>query len=187
MLVASDAQRHSGNSHWHQDTVIPMEEGKPSEYLMLKVVIYLDDHSEGPGCLWVLPGSHKRGYAESIRALMGMGNPTDSRYVDLQPVCRQPPFPGAVPTKTRPGDIIFFNQKLAHSSWGGQPGRRFLGLTFGAKPTEDWQVEWLVHHGERWKKKCVGMSGSRSFRNTWSGPQALVVVRLIEFMYSRGY
>ena len=75
MLIASDAQRHSGNSHWHQDTVIPMEEGKASEYLMLKVIMYLDDHSEGPGCLWLLPGSHKRGYAESIRALIGRGNP----------------------------------------------------------------------------------------------------------------
>lgn len=185
MLVASDAQRHSGNSHWHQDTAIPMEEGKTSEYLMLKVIMYLDDHSEGPGCLWVLPGSHKRGYAESIRELIGMGNPTD---VDTLTPAGVPPtdFPGAIPTKTRPGDIIFFNQKLAHSSWGGQPGRRFLGLTFGAKPTEDWQVEWLVHHGERWKKMCRNERQSQFPEHLvrTAGPRRQ---HLIEFMYSRGY
>ena len=98
MLVASDAQRHSGNSHWHQDTVIPMEEGKASEYLMLKVIMYLDDHSEGPGCLWVLPGSHRRGYAESIRGLIGMGNPTDVDTL-TQPVCHQPLSPAQFPPK----------------------------------------------------------------------------------------
>ena len=61
-LVASDAQRHGGNTSWHQDTAIPMEAGKEIEYLMLKVIMYLDDHSDGPGCLWLLPGTHRRGY-----------------------------------------------------------------------------------------------------------------------------
>ena len=161
-LIASDAQRHGGNSSWHQDTVIPMESGKETEYLMLKVIMYLDDHSEGPGCLWLLPGTHRRGYGEALRGLTTLGNPTDADA------------------------IIFFNQKLGHSSWGGQPGRRFLGLTFGAKPTEDWQVEWLVHHGEQWKHSCANERNSQfpDHLVNSAGPRRSA---LIEFMHSRGY
>ena len=188
VLVASDAQRTPGNSRWHQDTVIPMEEGKASEYLMLKVIMYLDDHSEGPGSLWLLPGSHKKGYAESIRALMAMGNPTDAADADALTPAGVPPtaFPGAVPTRTRPGDIFFFNQKLAHSSWGGHSGRRFLGLTFGAKPTEDWHVEWLVHHGELYKTRCRNDTQTQFPEHLvkTAGPRRQ---HLIEFMHSRGY
>lgn len=184
-LIASDAQRHGGNSSWHQDTVIPMEAGKPTEYLVLKVIMYLDDHSEGPGCLWLLPGTHRRGYGDALRGLITMGNPSDA---DALTPAGVPPtqLPGAIATNTRPGDIIFFNQKLGHSSWGGKPGRRFLGLTFGAKPIEDWQIEWLVHHGEQWKHSCANERNSQ-FPDHLVKSAGARRRALIEFMHSRGY
>ena len=184
-LVASDAQRHGGNTSWHQDTAIPMEAGKEIEYLMLKVIMYLDDHSDGPGCLWLLPGTHRRGYGEALRAMTTKGNPIDA---DALTPAGVPPMdiPGAIATNTRPGDIIFFNQKLGHSSWGGQPGRRFLGITFGGKPTEDWQVEWLVNHGEQWKHSCSNETNTQFPEHLvkTAGPRRR---ELIEFMHSRGY
>ena len=111
MLVASDAQRHSGNSHWHQDTAIPMEEGKAGEYLMLKVIMYLDDHSEGPGCLWVLPGSHKRGYAESIRVVDRDGKSHRRRYVDPSR-CATNRFSRRSPHQNPSGGHHFFQSEV---------------------------------------------------------------------------
>ena len=62
LLMASDAQRRAGSTYWHQDTSIPMEEDKVGDYLMLKIQLYFDDLTSGEGSLWVLPGSHRKGY-----------------------------------------------------------------------------------------------------------------------------
>ena len=64
------AQCRSGNTYWHQDTVIPMEEGKEGDYLMLKLQLYFDDIASGKGSLWVLPGSHRKDYHHAVRELI---------------------------------------------------------------------------------------------------------------------
>ena len=54
-----------------------------------------------------------------------------------------------------------------------------------APSTEDWQVDGLVDHGERWKKMCRNERQSQFPEHLvrTAGPRR----RLIEFMYSRGY
>lgn len=185
VLYASDAQRGIGDRKWHHDSTIPMEEGKPDDYLMLKVQMYPDDLSAGPGSLSVLPGSHTKGYGAALRAVWSIKSPEDP--TTPTPMGAFPhEVPGAVQIRTRPGDIIFFNQKLAHSSWGGHKGRRFLGMTFGAKPTADWHLEWMIGHADRWQKVCMNDAKTQF-------PEHLVenasprLKPAIEPLYSRGY
>ena len=63
-------------------------------------------------------------------------------------------MPGAVTACTRPGDIVYFNQRLLHSSWGGKSGRRFLGLTLDKHPRSAEHAENVEDHGRRWAKGC---------------------------------
>ena len=185
LLMASDAQRRAGNTYWHQDTVIPVEEGKAGDYLMVKVQLYFDDLTSGEGSLSVLPGSHRKGYHQSVRDLI-QGCDSDNEEV-LTPAGVAPiDLPGAISVKTKPGDVIFFNQKLAHSSWGGPTGRRFLGVSWGEKPTEDYHFEWIMHHANRWQRACMNETRTQF-------PPHLVehasprLRKTMEFLHSRGF
>ena len=105
----------------------------------------LDDLTSGEGSLWLLPGSHRKGYHVSVRDLIQRCDSDNEEA--LTPAGIAPmDLPGAISVRTKPGDVIFFNQKLAHSSWCGPTGRRFLGVTWGEKPTEDYHFEWIMHH-----------------------------------------
>ena len=37
------------------------------------------------------------------------------------------------PLESQPGDVVFFNQRLWHSSFGGKTGRRMFTLNYGEK------------------------------------------------------
>ena len=185
LMMASDAQCRSGNTYWHQDTVIPMEEGKEGDYLMLKLQLYFDDLTSGKGSLWVLPGSHRKGYHHAVRELIVQCDKENDEA--LTPVGVAPMgFPGAIPVETRPGDVIFFNQKLAHSSWGGPEGRRFLGVTWGEKPTEDYHFEWIMHHANKWKKACLN-EAKTEFPEHMVERSSPRLRKTIEYLYSRGF
>ena len=150
LMLGSDAQRFTAETPWHRDTAEkPMEPESSVDFLILKVVMYLDDLSEGPGCLSIMPGSHHKDCHKALQnVLRDRDQPIWSGGVTGAGV---PPnkVPGAVLTRTKPGDIIFFNQRCFHSSWGGWLGRRYLGMTFGQKPTEEWHVEWIAHDCEQ--------------------------------------
>ena len=184
LLLASDAQRFFGNTRWHQDTVIPMEDGTDGEYLMVKVIMYLDDLGEGPGSLYVVPGSHHRRFAEAIRPVM------EGRYDDPEAITpagiRPTEYPGATPARTRPGDIVFFNQRMAHSSWGGKRGRRYLGMTFGEKPTKEWHFGWLKHHQQTCRENFMKGKGSHYPKHLVENASPRVR-EMIEPMLKKGY
>ena len=144
LMFSSDAQRLA-DSPWHRDTAENAVELKiADEYLQLKVVMYLDDLSEGPGCLSIMPGSHHKGWRDALQDVLQ--DPNKQIGADGMTAAGVPvtDIPGAVLTRTRPGDIIFFNQRCFHSSWGGQVGRRYFAFTFYEKPTTDWQVEKII-------------------------------------------
>ena len=185
LLMASDAQRRSGNTYWHQDTVIPMEEGKDGDYVMLKTQLYFDDLTSGEGSLWVLPGSHRKGYHQFVRDLIQQCDSENEQALTPAGVAPMD-LPGAISVKTKPGDVIFFNEKLAHSSWGGWSGRRFLGVSWGEKPTEEYHVEWIMHHANRWQRKCLNETKTQF-------PPHLVehasprLKEMIEYLHSKGF
>ena len=139
--LGSDAQQYRCGTPWHRDTIIPMQPADAEAFAMLKVAMYLDDLSEGQGSLWIIPGSHHPGaYYDALDAQLGHGCPGRERPPER--------VPGAIDTRTRPGDIIFFNQRAFHASFGGEAGRRIFSMTFSEKPIEDWHFAWFDHHAK---------------------------------------
>ena len=185
LMMASDAQRRVGDTYWHQDTVIPTEQRTGGDYLMVKVQLYFDDLTSGEGSLWVLPGSHRLGYHQAMYELIlqcGREKEDEATPAGVAAV----DFPGAIPLKTKPGDVVFFNQKLAHASWGARSERRFLGMTFGENPTQEYHVDWILHHGHKWRKMCMNEARTEF-------PEHLVehssprLRKTIEYLHSRGF
>ena len=86
----------------------------------------------------------------------------------------------------QPGDVVFFNQKLAHSSWGGSSGRRFLGVTLGEKPTEDYHLEWIMQHANRWKEACMNDSKTQ-FPEPLTEHSSPRLRKALDYLYSRGF
>jgi hypothetical protein len=86
---------------WHQDTGYLMTD--PMEYVTAWTAI-------GPatlenGCIWVLPGSHKRGPLEHKWS-------TSERSMDVPDVDES----GAVPVEVEAGQVVIFNALLLHKS-----------------------------------------------------------------------
>ena len=46
----------------------------------------------------------------------------------------------AVPLESQPGDVVFFNQRLWHASFGGRAGRRMFTVSYGPDPVTEDQV-----------------------------------------------
>lgn len=98
---------------WHQDErFIPTRDRS-----LVGAWIALDDADLDNGCLWVLPGSHRRGYLWPTRphGRPDEFDPTDESYGfdDTDAV--------AVPVST--GDVVFFNGYLLHRSMRNRSDR----------------------------------------------------------------
>ena len=92
---------------WHQDEdFIPTRDRS-----LCGGWIALDDATVKNGCLWVLPGSHKRG------VLYPQARQTDGRF-DCAEESQGFPYrdEDAVPVEVRAGSIVFFNGYLLHRS-----------------------------------------------------------------------
>jgi len=121
--IGSDGNLYVGNTAWHPDN--------PTTYRRLKVAFYLDHVTKDSGCLRVIPGSHHPGYADLLRQHPPREDPAESPYG-----VAGSEIP-AYPLESCPGDVVFFNQALFHSSYGGRAGRRMFTLNFGSKPTSE--------------------------------------------------
>jgi len=131
--VGSDGNLYVGNTNWHPD-------GSNLNYMRIKVAFYLDPVTKESGCLRVIPGSHRPPLHENLKPLM-------ERRGDLEwaPFSVLPAEIPCFPLESQPGDVVFFNQNLWHSSFGGRVGRRMFTLNFAAQPVAETQVEWLQH------------------------------------------
>lgn len=118
--IGSDGNLYVGDTHWHPDN--------PQPYQRLKVAFYLDPVTKDTGCLRVIPGSHRPQLAEVLRQSPPGADASSSPY-GIDPA-QVPCFP----LESTPGDVVFFNQGVWHSAFGGRVGRRMFTLNFGAKP-----------------------------------------------------
>jgi hypothetical protein len=125
--IGSDGNLYVGDTRWHPDNSEP--------YRRMKVAFYLDPVDRDSGCLRVIPGSHLPGLATRLKENWPKEDPTESPYGVKG---SQIPY---FPLESRPGDIVFFNQGLFHSSYGGKTGRRMFTLNFGAKPAAEADYE----------------------------------------------
>ncbi|MDD9906871.1 MAG: phytanoyl-CoA dioxygenase family protein [Rhodospirillaceae bacterium] len=102
---------------WHQDGVTHWESPDwDPEIHGFNFQAQLYDATLG-NCLWVLPGSHKRGKID-IKALVHENGGSEQ-------------LPGAVPLECAAGDVLIINRQILHGSFANTSPDRRISLTFG--------------------------------------------------------
>ncbi|MFB7215958.1 phytanoyl-CoA dioxygenase family protein [Streptomyces sp. NPDC056255] len=157
---------------WHQDEYfIPTRDRS-----LTAAWIALDDATVRNGCLWVLPGSHRRGVIYPARAQQ------DARF-DCSDEAYAFPYrdEDAVPVEVAAGTVVLFNGYLLHRSLPNSAERGFRRalvnhymsasslLPWGALP----QGEWVARHDCR---DVVLVAGNDPY--AWKGTEDLATAHV---------
>jgi hypothetical protein len=115
----SDGNFYVGDTQWHPD----FSHRKVASF---KMAFYLDPVGRNSSCLRVIPGSHNLGdqYAQALREVVP--NDKSSQTAALWGV-RGSEVP-SVALEIRSGDLIMFNHRTVHASFGGGTRRRMFTL-----------------------------------------------------------
>ena len=164
---SSDGQIHNGDTNWHRDGSWP-EPG-----IEAKLTFYLDDVAPGKGCLSFIPGSHlwPLHYTELEKGIdeFALGYPMRE-------------FPGRYELLTEKGDVIAFNTRIWHSSWGGGANRRQMAWMMRTKPRMAWEIERIVTFNKSYAKMWAPDTGrlvSDRFFET-AGPNRMKKIQLLK-------
>jgi ectoine hydroxylase-related dioxygenase (phytanoyl-CoA dioxygenase family) len=123
--ITSDGNLYVGDTNWHPDSPTVGD-------FRIKIAFYLDPVERDSGCLRVVPGSHLPGFGERLRELpRPAGAAADSAYG-----VKGSEIP-CVSLESEPGDMVIFDQRLFHASFGGKTGRRMFTMNFVTKPVEE--------------------------------------------------
>ena len=87
----------------------------------IKLAFYLDPVTKNSGALRVIPGSHRN--KESFGDLL------ESHLTSYIFGMTGDQIP-AVALESNPGDVLVFNHRIKHSSWGGSDARRMFTMNF---------------------------------------------------------
>lgn len=117
MVHCNSNQFVGAHTEWHRDVKVP-------EFRGLKFALYLQPLRADNGALRVIPGSHLPCFSAALERLnlAGVNLGEDPSYLRLSGKTVGD-FPCYV-CATNPGDMIVFDLRLWHASWGG--GRRSL-------------------------------------------------------------
>lgn len=113
--VGTDANRYVGDSRWHPD-----HHADPKEDCYgVKFAFYLDPVDADTGALRLMPGSHKRPLHDDLRAFL------QGRELTQIPshICASEPV-----------DVIAFDMRCWHASFGGSAGRRMSTCCYYKNP-----------------------------------------------------
>lgn len=94
--------------HWHQDDAYYRKNSESS--CRMSAWIPLQDCDEQNGCVWMVPGSHKRGLRECINRGGGSG------HCRLSFADGKDEIEGAVPIRAKAGSIVLFHALTWHRS-----------------------------------------------------------------------
>ncbi len=129
--IGSDGNLYVADTFWHPDA-------RAYQPLGIKVAFYLDPVGKKSGCLRVIPGSHMAVFSVPLESAPLRG-PEGGRTLGLRP--------SDVPAyalDSQPGDVVFFDHRTWHASFGGRTGRRMFTMNFAAPITTDQQRDRLV-------------------------------------------
>jgi hypothetical protein len=126
--------RYSGDTPWHADS--------DAEVASLGCAAYLEPLEAESGALRVLPGSHRPGFGDAIRAAGAVGLAADA-------------LPSHV-VSTEPGDVIAFDEHLFHASAGGAVRRQ-------------WRVDYVREPEDGESRARVKAYFARIFPPDWDG------------------
>ena len=104
-----------GDTSWHSDGY----NQRPVK--SIKLAFYLDPVTTNSGALRVIPGSHRN--KESFGDLLESHLTSDIFGMTGDQI-------PAVALESNPGDVLVFNHRIKHSSWGGSDARRMFTMNF---------------------------------------------------------
>ena len=144
ILNCTDAHIRRGDTLWHGRD--PSKEAPDAASLDgARVCIYFDPLDKQNGCLRVIPGSHRRPFADFLAPLRCQyDNPSDKAFglaADEIP---------SVALQTEPGDVLVFTESVYHGSFGSQTGRLQITAQFLANPTTAAQIRELKKASEQY-------------------------------------
>ena len=117
-----DGNYYAGDTRWHRD-VFNIQDGEEGKSIVrhIKIAFYLDPLTATTGALRVIPGSHHLtdNFAKELDALL-LNRKTDAGVL--------PQDAPAVSLTTTPGDIVIFDHRMMHASFGGGPARRMFAM-----------------------------------------------------------
>jgi hypothetical protein len=133
-LIGSDVVGHYANcnlfdgdrTEWHPDTPHLARRG-------VKLAFYLQPLDADSGALRLIPGSHRDPFHSDIRKVSlkeSNSGQIDADGLDIEEI------PAYVAT-CEPGDVIAFDNRTWHASWGGKPNRRMCSTGYFAVPTSE--------------------------------------------------
>jgi len=124
VAVGTNGNHFGGHySEWHPDTHDPNLRG-------IKFLNYLQPLDGDGGALRVVPGSHLSPFHDEVfRIAMKEHNYGDGEESGLS-VAEVPAFV----CKTEPSDLIVFNLRTWHATWGGTTDRRMCSFNYYANP-----------------------------------------------------
>ena len=150
MLGPDYLLQHTGGAVWRGDTPwhggLGFEQRPSPPYKTAKIAMYFDSLKKETGCLRVIPGSHRRPYADRLHPLMSEDQDPTHEAFGLQ----GPGVP-CVALESEPGDIIVFSESTYHSSFGSKTGRLQIYTEYMANPTTDDHIEYLRNDYDRSK------------------------------------
>lgn len=118
--IATDANRYVGNTGWHPDTHSIHQYG-------IKFAFYLQPVGPETGALRVIPGSHRNPFHSELRRFM---SEFDCHKKVPCYVC-----------DSEPGDVVGFDLRLWHASYGGSSDRRMCTCVYYNNPRTPEEIE----------------------------------------------
>jgi hypothetical protein len=150
--MSSDGNYFVGDTVWHSDGY-----NRAPGYLSIKLAFYLDAAGRDSGCLRVVPGSHRRGevYAEAVHETIPTSGSNNSDKNWGIPGREVP----AVALEVKPGDLVIFNHRIKHASYGGGLRRRMFTVNLQERFRDD---------DEDLLRECIGSLAGFWYKRVYS-------------------
>jgi hypothetical protein len=154
-LFGTEGNLHVGDTQWHGAN---LTDSPPDKLRSVKVAFYVDPLTKENGSLRIIPGSHRRPFADRLQVLW-------DQYDDqsIQPLGVSGAEMPAVALESQPGDVAVFTESVFHGAFGGAPGRHQHAVSFGEHPKTEAQRDYLKKLHEGWK---YALHPSESFINS---------------------
>ena len=186
VLVGSSGQRFTkSHIYWHPDMPDATPETKDDHVQGVKFAFYLEPLDRDTGALRVIPGSHKSPFHDQLFA-MGLKG-WDSPYLQSTGL-----NVGDIPSyiwHSDPSDVIAFNLRVWHASWGASADRRQCSVVYYKNPSTPREEE-LTRELAQWRKANAhaGSRGPRYDPHWLSNPEGSPTrQRWIEWLHKYGF
>ena len=134
-------------TEWHPDTGHLSRRG-------IKFAFYLQPLDECSGALRLIPGSHKAPLHSDIRKISL--RESNKGTIDAEGLAVEE-MPAYV-ARSQPEDVIAFDNRIWHASWGGKPGRRMCSVGYFASPESPDEKEAIRQIAEDEAKRLAAMA-----------------------------